>query len=374
MDFWEGVGQVFKGWLATPSVSDHSVSDAQKELENNYNKTKKDFQDSYIATVKEYDFATRIVSKALDDTSESADADFWKLPKEIITLLLDVTVYAIKQENFFEFKDVDFSRVIPLSRQIEIKQYLEQIQVRVYDDDVMLLCFHTSFWNVLEHFLLSIKSLVYVETKENSFKLDVGYALENLNSNLEQMIISFFSRKNAEYGILLIPAISFSNNADTASGFKAWRSEVEREQKPCTLPSKSKLEGNELIEAYLENTYLTQFYEAKIDFSIPVDLRMEHCHILAGTGHGKTQLLQKLIFEDIEAKRGFMVIDSQGDMIRKISMLKVFDPLAFDSLSEKLIIIDPEDVEYPASLNMFALSDGSSAHSALQKQMLINSP
>ena len=288
--------------------------------------------------------------------------------------MMDVTVYAIKTENFFEFEKYNFDKEIPLSRQIEIKQYLRQTQLRVYDEDEVLLCFHTSFWNVLEHFLLSIKSLVYVESKANSFQLNISYVLENLSDNLEQMIISFFSNKNGEYGIFENTRETLLNNADVASGFKSWRSEIEREQKPCTLPSKSKLPENELILAYLGDTYLEKLFEAKIDFSIPIELRMEHCHILAGTGHGKTQLLQKLILEDIEAGRGFMVIDSQGDLIRKISMLKIFDPFNFeDSLGHKLIIIDPEDVEFPPSLNMFSLGDGIAEADPLQKQMLINS-
>ncbi len=373
MEFEEIIAHLFKGWRAKPNVSNHSASDAQRELENNYNKTKADFQESYIATQQSYDFSRRIVSLAMDKTGEKAGVDFWELPNSIITLMMDVTVYAIKQENFFDFRDFDFSREIPLSRQIEIKQYLEQVQLRVYDDDEVLLCFHTSMWNVLEHFLLSIKSMVNIGSSENAFGLSITYVIENLNHNLEQMLISFFSRKNGEYGIFNDVCRQLLNNADVASGFKPWRSESEQEEKPCTLPSKSKLEGIELIDAYIGDTYLTKLFEAKINFAIPVDLRMEHCHILAGTGHGKTQLLQKLILEDIEAGRGCMVIDSQGDMINKISMLKVFDPLAYDSLSEKLIIIDPEDVEYPASLNMFALSVGEAGSTPLQKQMLINS-
>ncbi len=373
MDFEEIVATLFKGWRAKPNVSHHSASDAQKELEAEYFKTKQEFQSSYIATQQTYDFASRIVSRTIDRTGDKVGVDFWELPNEIITLMMDVTVYAIKQENFFDFKDVDFSRDIPLSRQIEVKEYLQQVQLRIYDDDEVLLCFHTSFWNVLEHFLLCIKNLVNIESKEGAFKLDVSYTLDNLPYNLEQMLISFFSEKNGEYGIFNGICRQLLNNADVASGFKPYRTAIEQEERPCTLPIKSKFEGTELIQAYIQDTYLTQLFKAKIDFSIPIDLRMEHCHILAGTGHGKTQLLQKLILDDIDAGRGFMVIDSQGDMIRKISMLKIFDPLSYESISEKLIIIDPEDVEYPASLNMFALSSGTSTTDLLQKQMLINS-
>ena len=55
---------------------------------------------------------------------------------------------------------------------------------------------------------------------------------------------------------------------------------------------------------------------------IPHEARFEHTHICAGTGHGKTQLLQKMILEDMqELKDGrgsVVVIDSQGDLINKL--------------------------------------------------------
>ena len=63
-------------------------------------------------------------------------------------------------------------------------------------------------------------------------------------------------------------------------------------------------------------------------FSIPKKVAYEHTHILGGTGHGKTQLLQHLIYADLERaqheRRSIVVIDSQGDLIRKLSQLKLF--------------------------------------------------
>jgi hypothetical protein len=57
-------------------------------------------------------------------------------------------------------------------------------------------------------------------------------------------------------------------------------------------------------------------------FIVPPASRYEHTHIVAGTDHGKTQLLQKLILGDIEevshARGSIIVIDSQGDMIDKL--------------------------------------------------------
>ena len=34
--------------------------------------------------------------------------------------------------------------------------------------------------------------------------------------------------------------------------------------------------------------------------SVPSETRFEHCHIVGGTGHGKTQLLQHLIHHDLQ--------------------------------------------------------------------------
>ena len=81
-------------------------------------------------------------------------------------------------------------------------------------------------------------------------------------------------------------------------------------------------------------------------FDLPFKTRFEHTHIVAGTGHGKTQLLQKLILEDIAALRegrgSVIVIDSQGDMIKNILNLAVMK-----ELQDRLILIDPHDVHVP---------------------------
>jgi hypothetical protein len=64
-------------------------------------------------------------------------------------------------------------------------------------------------------------------------------------------------------------------------------------------------------------------------YVLPVASRFEHMHIVAGSGYGKTQLLQQLIMHDLDEYRWgrgcVIVIDSQGDMIRKISRLDKFD-------------------------------------------------
>lgn len=113
-----------------------------------------------------------------------------------------------------------------------------------------------------------------------------------------------------------------------------------------------------LVSAYLGGTPFEALFEAPLPVVVPDRVRTEHALIVGGSGHGKTQLLLKLIHHDLTQKGdtppGVIVIDSQGDLIHTLSRLALFDPERARSLSDRLIIIDPNDVEFPAALNLFA--------------------
>ena len=105
---------------------------------------------------------------------------------------------------------------------------------------------------------------------------------------------------------------------------------------------------------------------------IPHEARFEHTHICAGSGHGKTQLLQKMILEDMQAlkdgKGSLVVIDSQGDLINKISHLA-----DMRDLRDKLILIDPNNIEYPPALNLFDFGlERLETYNALERERLLN--
>jgi hypothetical protein len=121
----------------------------------------------------------------------------------------------------------------------------------------------------------------------------------------------------------------------------------------------------DIVSTYLAGTPLEPLFYAPVPFSFTDRQRYEHMHIVGGSGHGKTQLLQRLILNDLQRPDppALIIIDSQGEMLRKIERLAVFA----DKLADKLIIIDPEDVEHPPALNMFdttnaRLADYSLAH------------
>ncbi|MEP3893176.1 type IV secretory system conjugative DNA transfer family protein [Pseudophaeobacter sp.] len=131
-----------------------------------------------------------------------------------------------------------------------------------------------------------------------------------------------------------------------------------------------------LVDTYWGGTPLASLFDQKVQFTIPTSARFEHHHIVAGSGHGKTQTLQYLIASDIEkvisGNQSVVVIDSQGDLIRNISNMAVFAPDG--PLHDRIVIIDPTDVEYPVSLNLFDVGqDRLESYGLLERERLTNS-
>lgn len=129
--------------------------------------------------------------------------------------------------------------------------------------------------------------------------------------------------------------------------------------------------SDDIIDTYLRGTHLKELFRLKTPFAIPEERRFEHTHIVAGSGHGKTQTLQYFIAKDLEAvalgDRSVVVIDSQGDLINTILKAKVLPP-------ERIVLIDPEDIGYPVSLNLFSVGqDRLENYDPLERERLTNS-
>ncbi|MFC3615619.1 type IV secretory system conjugative DNA transfer family protein [Lutimaribacter marinistellae] len=133
----------------------------------------------------------------------------------------------------------------------------------------------------------------------------------------------------------------------------------------------SDYKGDDLVDTYLRGTYLKDLFSLRTPFTVPEDRRFEHTHIIAGSGHGKTQTLQYFIAKDLEdvaeGKKTVIVIDSQGDMINTILKADILDP-------DRIVLIDPEDIHYPVCLNLFSVGqDRLEGYDPLERERLTNS-
>ncbi|MDG2001777.1 MAG: type IV secretory system conjugative DNA transfer family protein [Novosphingobium sp.] len=188
--------------------------------------------------------------------------------------------------------------------------------------------------------------------------LGVGFAGELEEAGLLTRLSSCLERN--------LIAASGGNPADPASFKRA-------PKMPEQFDAKS---PEQLVSAYLGGTPLLELFDQSLTFTIPTKARFEHHHIVAGSGHGKTQTLQYLIAQDLSAmereKRSIVVLDSQGDLIRNIAQLEQFAPGG--PLHDRIVIIDPSDVEYPVSLNLFDVGQERLAgYAPLERERLTNS-
>ncbi len=139
-----------------------------------------------------------------------------------------------------------------------------------------------------------------------------------------------------------------------------------------------KFTPQELIDAYVSGTMLEPLLRQSVRFSVPLRARFEHTHIVGGTGHGKTQLMQTMILRDLNAAMegmgSLVVMDSQGDLLKQVSHLKeFFDPTQAKTIADKIVMLDATDVEYPICLNMFAIDhERMQSYSVIDRERMYN--
>jgi hypothetical protein len=111
---------------------------------------------------------------------------------------------------------------------------------------------------------------------------------------------------------------------------------------------------SELVNTYLAGTPFPDYLMCPIPLKLTHEDRYSHMHVVGGSGAGKTTLLQNLILHDLQSedRPALIIIDSQGDLIGKLSRLALFDPET-GPLRGKLILITPKDIQYPPAVNIF---------------------
>jgi len=92
------------------------------------------------------------------------------------------------------------------------------------------------------------------------------------------------------------------------------------------------------------------------DIYIGEDDRRRHMYIIGKTGTGKSQLLEEMIIQDIEAGKGVGVVDPHGELI--MGILKRIPA----SRAEDVIYFDPADGERPMGLNMLEATTEEQKH------------
>jgi hypothetical protein len=106
-----------------------------------------------------------------------------------------------------------------------------------------------------------------------------------------------------------------------------------------------------LNDTYLRKTPFHALFSAPVPLKLTYEDRFNHMHIVGGTGAGKTTLIENLVLHDIKSADppSLVIIDPHSDLIRKLTHADL-------GIEDRLIVIDPRDVEHPPALNIFALN------------------
>ena len=96
--------------------------------------------------------------------------------------------------------------------------------------------------------------------------------------------------------------------------------------------------------------------------SSPVTLsparRLQHCHVIGGSGTGKSTLLLSMMLQDLDQGNGLSLLDPHGDLADAV--LSQIPSWRMDDV----VILDPSDEEFVTPFNVL------SAHSDHEKTLL----
>jgi len=95
----------------------------------------------------------------------------------------------------------------------------------------------------------------------------------------------------------------------------------------------------------------TRFRGQAVSFGIYPDDRLRHVYIVGKSGSGKSTAMKHLIIADMMTGRGCAVLDPHGDLYGD-----VLDLVPKQRVPD-VVLLDPSDQDYPASLNVLEVKD-----------------
>lgn len=255
-------------------------------------------------------------------------------------------------EIFFGFPDIDFAIPLALDESLALRRYLEEKRRFLLQAETLLAAWGERFVAMWVSLFQHCPDALFIQTETTPNGLTLQRPLTQAMPDVVQAVQALIDvivdteRDDGLFGDLL-SAINDNMWAVTGVPEDARASTT----RTPVLPRACKEAKDKIPQLYLAGTPFAALFSEPVPLLITKAHRFEHCHIIAGTGHGKTQLMQAMMLKDFDdpERPGVVAIDSQGDMMRTLARLDRFNPAHDD----RLIILDPADTEWPLRLNLF---------------------
>ena len=182
------------------------------------------------------------------------------------------------------------------------------------------------------------------------FTVPLIYLLPEPKNFLDKLFGELWQQRYVDNGLFVDVSRRMYFNICEESGI----ADPQDPKKPFRHPSKNDKQLHEIVETYLMGTPFYEFFLAPVPLRFTHEDRFSHMHVLGGSGAGKTPLIQNLILHDLQTDDppSLVIVDSQGDLINKLSRLDVFNPDG-GALHDRLLIISPKDIKAPPAINIF---------------------
>lgn len=237
----------------------------------------------------------------------------------------------------------EFAPSLSLKEMVEFRNALRRKEHFHLNEDRILGLLEDGVIGILE----PIIDLLPETAAPSPFTVPLVHALPDPKALIEQLYVALWNQKYVDAGLFVDVARQMYLNLCAVSQIV----DPQTPKRPFKMPSKNDAPLSDIVGAYLGGTPFFSFFNSPVPLKFTYEDRFSHMHVVGGSGAGKTQLLQNLILHDLQAEDppALVIVDSQGDLIDKISHLAVFD----GALRDRLVLITPKDIDHFPALNIF---------------------
>ncbi len=281
-----------------------------------------------------------------EDECAKVDRFLWKVPEALKPSFWEALNALLRGERYiFDLPPPDLERM-SLAEFAEYRNFLRHKEYFFANQDTVLRLLHEC---LVRNFCALADVLPQAEGP-SPFTVPLVYALPDPKTLITQLLVTLGEAQYLDRGLFLDVTSQLNRNVCDASGIVPGQPR----KKPYKYPVDSDLPLDKLVGEYLAGTPFQKLFLAPVPLKLTHEDRFSHMHIVGGTGAGKTTLLENLIAHDFDSPDcpSLIIVDSQGDLINKLSHLDRFHP-DHGEFRDRFLLITPKDIQRPPALNIF---------------------
>ena len=296
------------------------------------------FKSRYAAEGAAVDSGTPVYAHYIDQLPESLITPFCGVLNELTRL----------EQTIFEFPEIKWDVAqLSLKEQVDLERFLTAKRHFLVNEE-----------RVMDMFYQGLRRLFDTMTEDlpefqgpSPFTIPLINTLPEPKKLIDRIYAIIWTQGFIDNGLFVELGRVLHANICAASGIT---DPLNPKQKPFKIPSENPAPIADVVNIYLKNTVFEYFLMSPVPLKLSYEDRYSHMHIVGGSGAGKTQLLQHLILHDLQSEDppALVIVDSQTDLIQKISHLDLFHPET-GRLRDRLTLITPRDIKNPPALNIF---------------------